>query len=86
MALIVGLLLIILGTVALCVWSTQVLVFLQGLVVFSLLFWGLLSLIVGYAGWKSKKQLKTAFAGGPASPDDAAPPTPQSDQIPPPTA
>lgn len=84
MALIVGLLLIILGTVALCVWSAQVLVFLQGLVVFSLLFWGLLSLIVGYAGWKSKKQLKAAFAGGDAP--DAEDAAPLSSKTPPPTA
>ena len=85
MALIVGLLLIILGTVALCVWSAQVLVFLQGLVVFSLLFWGLLSLIVGYAGWKSKKQRQLAIAGD-GAPSDENPATPQSDKIPPPTA
>ena len=85
MALIVGLLLIILGTVALCVWSAQVLIFVKGLVVFSLLFWGLLSLIVGYAGWKAKKQLKTAFAAD-GSPTDADPLTPQSNKTPPPTA
>ncbi|BCM90474.1 hypothetical protein IAD21_02327 [Abditibacteriota bacterium] len=78
MALIVGLLLIILGTVALCVWIGPVVVFVKGLVVFSLLFWGTMSLVIGYASWKGKRQLKTALA--------ETPPTPLPDEIPPPTA
>lgn len=66
MALIVGVLLIIFGAVALWAWWAAVLVFIKGMVVFSLLFWGLLSLIVGLATWKSKRQLKAALNDGPA--------------------
>ena len=77
MALIVGVLLIILGAVALVAWWTQVLIFIQGMVVFYLLFWGLMSLIVGLAGWKSKRQLKAALSDGPAPEDVTASPQPE---------
>ena len=75
MPLIVGLLLIILGAVALYAWFASVLVFLQGLVAFSLLFWGLLSLIVGYASLRAKSQLKAALNDQPAPEETEATPS-----------
>ncbi len=85
MSLIVGVLLIILGAVALCAWKGAVIIFLKGLVVFSLLFWGLMSLVVGYAGWKAKRQVKIAFAGGPSTAEESAP-APLNEETLPPTA
>ncbi len=61
MAFIIGLLLIVLGAVALWAWFPAVIIFLKGLVVFSLLFWGTVSLIAGYAGWKGKRQKMAAL-------------------------
>ena len=61
MALLVGLLLIGLGFVALWVWHAAALAFAEGLLAFSLLFWGALSVFVGYAKVKAKGTLKAAL-------------------------
>ena len=71
MALIVGLLLILLGAVALFVWFAELVVFFKGLIVFSLLLWGTLSLLVGYASLKSKRNLKDALADAPSTEEEA---------------
>ncbi len=75
MALIIGLLLLVLGVVALSVWVAEVLIFLKGLVVFSLLLWGTLSLIVGYAGWKGKRQTRAALNDEPRDEEAQTQPT-----------
>ncbi len=69
MASIIGLLLLVLGVVACYAWSVEVLVFLKGLVAFSLLFWGTLSVLVGYAKSKSKREVKAALNDGPTDED-----------------
>ncbi len=61
MALLVGLVLIVMGVVALVAWHAAALAFLQGLLAFSLVFWGALMLFVGYARIKAKATLKAAL-------------------------
>ncbi len=65
MSSIVGLVLIVLGVIALWAWSGAFVIFLKGFIVFSLFFWGLMSLIFAYARSKSKRQMKAAFADSP---------------------
>ncbi|RYX86142.1 hypothetical protein EON83_02670 [bacterium] len=77
MSLIVGLILIVLGAIALWAWSGAFIIFLKGLIVFSLFLWGLMSLIVGYARSKAKRQMNAAFkSGGPIpTSEETLPPT-----------
>ena len=69
MALIIGFLLLVMGVVACYAWSVEAVFFLKGLVAFSLLFWGILSVLVGYAGLKSKREVKAALNDGSSEED-----------------
>jgi len=62
----IGVLLLVLGVIAMWVWSAAVVVFLQGLLAFALVLWGVLTLVVALAGAKSKQQLKRALNDEPS--------------------
>lgn len=61
MALPIGILLFILGVVAVWAWWSVLLPFLQGLVAFSLLFWGLIAIIIGYSERKARRECNAAM-------------------------
>jgi len=63
----IGVLLLVLGVIAMWVWSAAVLMFLQGLLAFALVLWGVLTLIVALSGAKSKRQLGRALNDEPSS-------------------
>ena len=67
MAIAIGLLLISGGVLLAWAWWSAFLAFLQGLIVFSLLLWGLASLVVGVANLKSKRQRYSALRDEPSS-------------------
>jgi hypothetical protein len=60
MALAIGFLLFLLGLVTTIGWWDPNFVFLKGLVSFSLLFWGLLALLMGYSERKAKREFAKA--------------------------
>jgi len=62
----IGVLLLVLGVIAMWVWSAAVVVFLQGLLAFALVLWGVLTLVVALAGAKSKRQLERALNDAPS--------------------
>lgn len=61
MALAIGFLLFLLGAVTFYAWLPATFYFLQGLVSFSLMLWGLLSLLIGYSQRKAKRELARAM-------------------------
>lgn len=61
MALAIGFLLFLLGAVAYYAWLPATFYFLQGLAAFSLMFWGLVALLVGYAQRKAKREIARAM-------------------------
>jgi hypothetical protein len=64
MAIITGLILLALGISLLVVWwSPAFIAALQVLVVLTLLFWGMISVLVGYSEKKAAREYKEAFAG-----------------------
>lgn len=60
MALAIGILLLVLGTVAFFAWLPATFYFLQGFVAFSLLFWGLLAFLMGFSERKAKSEFERA--------------------------
>lgn len=66
MALVIGLFLVLAGVLLAWVWLGAVVVFLKGLLAFSLVFWGALSLVVSVATLKSKRQRQAAFNDQPS--------------------
>lgn len=66
MALALGLLLIFMGALLVWAWLGATVLFLKGLLAVSLVFWGVLSLIVGLAQFKSKRQLQAALHDEPS--------------------
>lgn len=60
MALAIGFLLFTLGAVTFYGWLPEMVPFLKGLVSFSLLFWGLLALVVGFSERRAKTQFERA--------------------------
>ena len=79
MALPIGFLLFILGLVAYWRWLPETFWFLQGLVTASLLFWGMIALLVGYSEYKARRECdaamhdETAGANGSAKKAEAGP-------------
>jgi hypothetical protein len=69
MALPIGLLLFILGIVAVIAWWSAVFPFLQGLVALTLILWGALAILIGISERKAKADFEAAVRDG-----DAAPP------------
>lgn len=62
----IGVLLLVLGVIAMWAWSAAVLVFLQGLLALALVLWGVLTLVVALSGAKSKRQLGRALHDEPS--------------------
>ncbi len=60
MALALGIVLFLLGAATFYLWLPATLFFLQGLVSFSLLFWGLVALLLGISARKAKRELSRA--------------------------
>ena len=58
------------GVVALVAWSAEALVFLKGALTFGLLFWGTISMIVGYSERKARRESKLAILGKSPDPDE----------------
>ncbi len=61
MALAIGFLLLLLGMVAYYAWLPATFYFLQGLVAFSLMFWGTLALLLGVSERKAKREFERAL-------------------------
>jgi len=61
MALPIGILLFILGSVAYYCWLPQTFYFLQGLTACSLLFWGIIAITVGYSERKARRECDAAM-------------------------
>lgn len=61
MGLAIGFLLFLLGLVAFWGWLPATLPFLEGLVAFSLLFWGFIALLIGYSEHKAKREFTAAL-------------------------
>ncbi|PQV62771.1 hypothetical protein B1R32_12218 [Abditibacterium utsteinense] len=60
MALAIGFLLLLLGIVTFFAWLPITFYFLQGLTTFSLIFWGMLALLLGYSERKAKREFARA--------------------------
>lgn len=67
MALAIGFLMFLLGLVTFVGWLPETFWFLRGLVSFSLLFWGLLALLMAYSERKAKREFKKAVNDGQAN-------------------
>lgn len=61
MGLAIGFLLFLLGLVTFWAWLPATLPFLQGLVAFSLILWGFITMIVSISERKAKREFKTAL-------------------------
>ena len=64
MNLIAGILLFALGVIALFAWFAELLPFFKGLLVCSLLLWGVAAIVVGLAKLRAKRHLAAAKADG----------------------
>ena len=62
MNLVTGILLFVLGVIALIAWFAELLPFFKGLLVCSLLLWGVAGMIVGVAKLRAKRHLADAKA------------------------
>ncbi len=77
MGLAIGFLLFTLGLVAFWGWWPATLVFLKGLVAFSLLFWGFIAVLLGYSEHKAKREFSAALQDGPSPAE-----TPDNSEVP----
>ena len=71
MNLVIGILLFGLGLVTLVAWFGEMLPFLKGLLVCSLLFWGAVAMVVGATQRRSRAQLERAKADEPSGEEGA---------------
>ncbi len=79
MAMLLGLLLFMLGAVATYAWRLEVVPILKGLLALSLLFWGLIALVVAYSEKKARREYVVALddeLGGDENPAPVAEKTP----------
>lgn len=75
MVILIGCIMFFLGVVAFVAWLPMTFYFLQGIVAFSLLFWGLLAMIVGYSERKARREYQTALD------DEDGAPSPTAEKI-----
>jgi len=80
MGLAIGFLLFLLGLVALWGWWPATLVFLKGLVAFSLLFWGFIALLLGVSERKAKQEFQAALNDKKSADEKAQDETPGVDE------
>lgn len=66
MTLATGFLLFLLGAVALWAWAPELMPFLKGFVVFSLLFWGACCVVVGLSTLKGRRAWEKSLGDSPS--------------------